>query len=70
MASAKKETKEIIKAAERQGWRVEQLKSGHWRFYAPDGKNIVHASGTPSDHKALDNLVARLRQYGFTWKGR
>lgn len=43
---------------------------GHCAFYAPDGVNIVHASGTPSDHRALDNLIGRLRKYGFVWKGR
>ena len=70
MASAKKETKEIIREAEKQGWRVEPTKKGHIRFYAPDGVNVVHAAGTPSDPRAIANLVAQLRRYGFRWKGR
>ncbi len=37
MASSKKELKEIIKAAQNQGWRVEATKKGHQMFYAPDG---------------------------------
>jgi hypothetical protein len=61
--------KKLVREAERQGWRVEPTKSGHWRFYAPDGEHIVHASGTPSDHRSLDNLVAQMRRYGFKWKG-
>jgi hypothetical protein len=65
----RKELKEIIREAERQGWRVE--KSGHgWRFYAPDKEHIVHAAATPSDRRAINNLVSDLRRYGFTWKGR
>lgn len=70
MASAKKELKEIRKAAEKQGWRVKDLKSGHLMFLAPDGINKVTVAGTPSDHHALGNELSRLRRYGFKWKGR
>jgi hypothetical protein len=70
VASAKKELKEITREAERQGWRVGATKKGHPQFFAPDGENIVTGSGTPSDHRSIDNLVARLRRYGFKWKGR
>lgn len=70
VASAKKELKEITREAERQGWRVGETKKGHPQFFAPDGENIVTGSGTPSDHRSIDNLVARLRRYGFKWKGR
>jgi hypothetical protein len=59
-----------MREAESQDWRVEQLKSGHWRLYAPDGVHIVHAAGTPSDYRALDNTVAQMRRYGFRWRGR
>lgn len=69
MASAKKDLKSVLKEAERQGWRVVPTKGGHWRLYAPDGVNIVHTAGTPSDHRALDNTIAKMRQYGFEWKG-
>lgn len=70
MAGAKKELKEIVKAADKQGWRVRTRKSGHLTFYAPDGINMVTTGGTPSDHRAIDNLVSKLRSYGFEWKGR
>ena len=69
-SSAKKDWKKVMDEAKRQGWRCVLLKgSGHWRLYAPDGKNTVHAGGTPSDRRSLDNTIARMRQYGFTWKG-
>jgi predicted RNA binding protein YcfA (HicA-like mRNA interferase family) len=70
MASAKKELKEIVKAAEEQGWRVKTTKRGHSMFLAPDGINKVTAGGTPSDHRAVANLLGDLRRYGFKWKGR
>jgi hypothetical protein len=68
--AARKELKEISRAAEKQGWTVKTRKSGHLTFYAPDGINMVTTGGTPSDHKAIDNLLSYLRRYGFEWKGR
>lgn len=70
LATAAKELKEVVAAAEKQGWRVERTKKGHLMFYAPDGVNIVNAGGTPSDHRALANLISRMRNHGFIWKGR
>jgi predicted RNA binding protein YcfA (HicA-like mRNA interferase family) len=68
--SAKKELKEIQKAAEEQGWRVKNLRSGHKMLMAPDGVNKVTAPGTPSAKSSIDHLLAELRRYGFQWKGR
>jgi predicted RNA binding protein YcfA (HicA-like mRNA interferase family) len=68
--AASKDFKKMLREAQRQGWRVEQTKGGHWRLYAPDGEHIVHAAGTPSDTRSLDNTLAQMRRYGFVWKGR
>lgn len=68
--SVKKELKEIRKAAEEQGWRVKDLRSGHLMYMAPDGVNKVTVSGTPSAQGAIDNVLGDLRRYGFLWKGR
>ena len=62
---ATKEIRKLVKSLQQQGWRVEQLKSGHYRAYAPDGENIVHIAGTPSDHHAMGNTLARLRKLGY-----
>jgi len=70
MASSKKELKEVIKAAQSQGWRVEETKKGHQMFYAPDGVHTVLAAGTSGGGKGMHNLIAKLRSYGFVWKGR
>ena len=70
MASVQKEIREIVREAERQGWRVERRKSGVSQLYAPDGENIVTAHSTPSDRRALRNMIANMRQFGFEWKGR
>jgi predicted RNA binding protein YcfA (HicA-like mRNA interferase family) len=70
MASMKKDFKKVRQEAEAQGWRVRATKKGHWQFFAPDGRTIVTAPGTPSDHRALANTISDLRRAGFKWKGR
>ncbi len=68
--AATKEFKEVLREAEKQGFRIERGKGGKLKLYAPDGVNIVHASATPSDRRAVDNFVADLRRCGFRWRGR
>lgn len=68
--SPRKEVKELLAAARAQGWRVEPTRSGHYLLYAPSGDGIVTVGGTPGDRKALAHSVARMRRYGFQWKGR
>lgn len=67
----KKDLKAILEEARRQGWRVELRKGGHYRLYPPSGRGSPITTGsTPGDRRALLNLVARMRRYGFRWKGR
>lgn len=59
-----REVRELAAAAERRGWRVIRLRSGHVQFCPPTGPLIV-ASGTASDHRAIRNLRAHLRRAGL-----
>jgi predicted RNA binding protein YcfA (HicA-like mRNA interferase family) len=68
--SLKKELKEILAEAERQGWTVKLTRGGHYKLYAPDGKTIVTTGSTPSSPSSLLKLVSRMRHHGFRWKGR
>jgi hypothetical protein len=53
--------RDIVEAAEGQGFRVELSKKGHIIFYPPDkSKSPVVASGTTSDVRSIRNLLARL----------
>ncbi|HXF73985.1 MAG TPA: hypothetical protein VNO79_15420 [Actinomycetota bacterium] len=66
-----KDIRDIVKAAEEQGFRVERTRKGHWVFYSPDTtKNPVYHSGTPGDRRAIDNLIADLRWAGLVWPPR
>ena len=67
--SLRKDLKEILREAEGQGWRVEEGSKNH-KLYSPDGEGLVIVAKTPSDPRGLKNAVARMRRYGFQWKGR
>jgi hypothetical protein len=67
--SARKEVKELLAAARAQGWGVELRKSGHYFLYSPSGDGIVTLAATPGDRRAVVKTVARMRRYGFKWKG-
>jgi predicted RNA binding protein YcfA (HicA-like mRNA interferase family) len=54
--------RELLRAAEARGWRVELTRRGaHVRLTHPAG-GIVFAASTPSDCRALANLRAQLRR--------
>lgn len=55
--------KELVRKAERQGWRVEQHK--HIKWFAPDGRTVIITGCTESDGRALKNTLARMRRAGF-----
>lgn len=62
--SLNKEVKKLIRRVERQGWRVEERKSGYMCF-SPDGVTMVSIHKTPSDHRAIRNSITELRKGGF-----
>lgn len=62
-----KEVRELVAEAERQGWRCELRKSGHWMLFPPNGMGPVVMAGTPSDHHWKRNTIAKMRRAGFVW---
>lgn len=60
--------RDLEKAAKDQGWEVGRTKKGHPKFVPPDRtKKIVVGSGTPSDWRAIMNLLAELKRQGLIW---
>ena len=60
--------RDIVKAAEEQGWNVAVSKKGHPLFVPPDKRFAqIPFSGTPGDVRAIRNLISRMRQAGFIW---
>lgn len=58
---------QIVKAAKGQGWTVET--TGHGlRLIPPDpNKKMVQLASTPSDVRAVRNVLAIMRSQGFIW---
>jgi predicted RNA binding protein YcfA (HicA-like mRNA interferase family) len=65
---ARKELRAILVELERQGWRVERGRGGHYKAFAPTGEVMVTLPSTPG--RDLRPYIARLRRAGFAWKGR
>lgn len=42
--ASRKELKELLEEAERQGRRIEHGRGGHYKAYAPSGEGIVTSS--------------------------
>jgi hypothetical protein len=62
---ASKEIKQLVRKLEQQGWRVELGGGGHYKAFPPDvTKPMVTFASTPSDHRALRNIISMLRRSG------
>ena len=61
-----REIKQLARQARRQGWRITRQANSHLTFYPPQAPDTrITASATPSDSRALRNLLADLKRYGF-----
>ena len=61
----RKDLKQVFASLEEQGLTIRTVKSG-WMVVPPDeSKPIVTIHGTPSDHRAWNNMMAALRRSGF-----
>ena len=59
-----KDIRSLIRVAKAQGWAVDTTKGNHVRFTSPAGEVVV-TSGTPSDHRVVENVKARLKRRGL-----
>ncbi len=57
--------REIIRRARRQGWTVRQTARGHFKFYAPNGVDLVVVGSHLGDPRASKNALAELRKRGL-----
>ena len=65
-----KDVRELVSEAEKQGWRGDLRRSGHWLLFPPNGAPPVSVAGTPSDHRWKANTIAKMRRQGFVWPPR
>jgi hypothetical protein len=58
-----KETRQILEAAEKAGWRIVEGK--HYRCYSPDGQYLIVVSKTPSGRNAIHNIRSDFQRAGL-----
>lgn len=63
--STKKDFQSIRKSAEKQGFQVKLTNSGHLKWYAPNGVDVIVSGSTESDPRGIKNHLARLRKAGY-----
>lgn len=56
--------RQLLRRVEKQGFATENTNGGHLKITSPDGKPIF-ASSSPSDGRAIKNLIAQLRRAGY-----
>jgi hypothetical protein len=56
-----KEMRSLIRLAIKRGYNVEMRHNGHYKFTAPTGK-FFFTSSTPSDRRALDNILSDMKR--------
>ncbi|MCV2395903.1 hypothetical protein OEB99_16430 [Actinotalea sp. M2MS4P-6] len=64
-----KDTRKVLREAERQGFTIRTTSDGHPMVYR-GGVFVTKASTTPGDQRSLRNLIAALRRHGFVWPPR
>lgn len=62
--ASNKDMRQLVRQMRAQGWEVSRTRSDHLRFTSPDGHSTVYAPSTPSDHRSIRNVVAKLRREG------
>lgn len=65
--SGNKETRQLVVKVRKHGWTAEYTKGDHIRLIPPDGdtKRSVVIANTPSDARAIKNVLALLRRHGL-----
>ncbi len=67
MPSGEKEFRKYLNAAVEQGWEVRPTKKGYQLVPGDPTREIVAIHRTPSDHRALANLLAEMKRQGLIW---
>lgn len=65
--AGEKDFKKYLRAAGEQGWQVKETTKGMQLIPPDPAKEIVTVHRTPSDHRALANVLAEMRRQGFIW---
>ncbi|HEY9395933.1 MAG TPA: hypothetical protein VIP58_17405 [Nocardioides sp.] len=62
-----KDTRNLLKEIQRQGFEVKVSRKGYPLIYTADGTFVTKIAQTPSDRRGWNNAIAALRRAGFRW---
>lgn len=65
--SNNKDITKLIREAKKQQWVIIKTKSNHIKWKSPKGQTVF-SSCTPSDPKAIQNILDDLKRKGFVTK--
>ncbi|MER7707271.1 hypothetical protein ABTX81_30760 [Kitasatospora sp. NPDC097605] len=60
----RKDLRVLVKKLTAQGFEVQATKNNH-HVVRKDGRRVAHFGSTPSDPRAMANLLASLKRAGF-----
>jgi hypothetical protein len=63
-ARMSKDLKQLMKTAKKQGWEIKVTGGGHLKWISPES-GFVFSALTPSDRRAIQNIVHQLKIRGF-----
>jgi hypothetical protein len=64
MKGASKDVRKLFREAEARGWTVRRRRSGHYVLEGPQNEKVF-CSGTPTDHRAIENMKKDLSRAGL-----
>lgn len=59
-----KDIRQLFRTVKKHGWTVERRKSGHYLLQGPNDEKVF-CGGTPSDHRAVENIKRDLSRNGL-----
>jgi hypothetical protein len=65
MSGARRETQQLIRELEREGFSVTRTGSGHWKVQPPTGGGMVILAFSPKA-ASFEKTMIRLREIGYT----
>lgn len=65
MKGTSKEVRKLFrKVLDHDGWTITKRRSGHYLIQGPEDQKVF-CGGTPSDHRAVDNIKRDLSKAGL-----
>jgi predicted RNA binding protein YcfA (HicA-like mRNA interferase family) len=62
-----REARDVCNKAKKQGWSIGKTRNGHLKLRPPNKNIVIIGPSTPSDWRAVKNLIAHMKRNGFIY---